>query len=744
MEIQPDASVATLVEWATRAESCAPDDFRCLGELAVELAAHLQRRAQQLQTPAERRQQAELDRMVRNPRDKATLIQLTDQAFRSSRAARAADQLIHILDVQGIPRFFSPIERTMLRGFQSFGGYLPGVAVPLVKEKMRHETANVILPAEPETLARHLQQRRREGVRMNLNLLGEAILGEGEAQRRLEAYLAALQMPEIECVSIKISTLYSQISPLAREETIRTLSHRLELLYRAAQRNRFRRHDGTEVPKFVYLDMEEYRDMWLTAEVFMRTLDREGMEHVQAGIALQAYIPDSFRVQRTLTQWAIERVAAGKSPITIRLVKGANMEMERVEASLRGWPQAPFKRKLDTDANYKKMLDHGLREDHVRAVRLGVASHNLFEVAFALLLAARRGLLEYIQLEMLEGMANAQRRALREMVSSLLLYAPACRKEDFVSAIGYLVRRMDENTGPDNYLRHAFRMEVGSEDWERLRDLFLQSIEHMPHVSDAPRRTQNRQVPPLPPSIPTDWRAFQNEPDTDFSLIANCHWARELTERWQARCGDLAPDVLASVAHADIRGNGRLVESMDPSRPGVVVARYQELDRQQLEQAVECALEDVAGWRQWSARSRFECLRNVAQNIRIRRGDLIGAAMADGGKTIGEADPEVSEAVDFVEFYARTALEIHERPELAVHPRGTIVVISPWNFPIAIPGGGIAAALAAGNTVVLKPASDTVLPARLLCECFWEGGGPQRGIAIGPLHGRSCRAVFGK
>ncbi|MEZ6133661.1 MAG: hypothetical protein R3C53_02005 [Pirellulaceae bacterium] len=151
---------------ASKLPNCRADDLASVAQVAIELARAIQIRAKQLQTPAERRQQAELDRMVQHPQDKATLTQMTDQAFRSDSAARSVDQLVHILDVQGIPRFFSPLDRTMLRGFQSFGEYLPGVAVPLVKDKMRKETANVILPAEKEMLQTHLRARRDEGVRM--------------------------------------------------------------------------------------------------------------------------------------------------------------------------------------------------------------------------------------------------------------------------------------------------------------------------------------------------------------------------------------------------------------------------------------------------------------------------------------------------------------------------------------------------------------------------------------------------
>ena len=579
-------------------DACDPTDMQAISEVAIALAREIQTRAKQLQTPAERRQQAELDRMVQHPTDKATLTQMTDQAFRSHTAARAADQLVHILDVQGIPRFFSPVERTMLRGFQSFGGYLPGVAIPLVKEKMRHETANVILPAETEMLQKHLQERKQEGVRMNVNFLGEAMLGEQEAQRRLESYLAALQLPEIECVSVKISTLYSQISTLAPDETVNTVANRLELLYRAANRNHFTKKDGTQVPKFVYLDMEEYRDMHLTSAVFMQTLDRPGMEQVRAGIALQAYVPDSFPVQKELTEWATRRVQNGGLPITIRIVKGANMEMERVEASHRCWSQAPYTEKTDTDANYKQMVQYGLQADNLAAVKLGIASHNLFEVAFSIVLAAKLGVLEELQFEMLEGMANHQRRALHEIVSNLLLYAPACKKKDFIHAIGYLVRRMDENTGPDNFLRHAFKIEVDSPDWLKMESLFKESIGKMSSVSNTPRRQQNRLHAPAQPAIAKQWQAFTNEADTDFAVPQNVTWAQSIVQQWKPRCDSNATDVAIAVAGSDRAGSGPPVESLDPSRPGVVAARFTQASGEEIRMAVDTAVKDADEWRQ--------------------------------------------------------------------------------------------------------------------------------------------------
>ncbi len=708
---------------------------------AVRLARRLQERAVALQTPQERRQQAELDRMIQHPADKATLVQMTDQAFRSKVARRSADQLTHILDVQGVPRFFSPLERTLLRGFQSFGAYLPGVAVPLVKDKMHHETANVVLPAEPELLAAHLRARRDEGVRMNVNFLGEALLGEDEAERRLEGYLEALQNPDIEVVSIKISTIFSQISTLAREPTIARLCDRFELLVRAAAKQRFVRADGSTAPKFVYLDMEEYRDLAITVETFVRTLSRPGLEEAHAGIVLQAYVPDSFAAQRRIVEWATRRVAAGGAPITLRIVKGANLEMERVEASQRGWLLATFGTKRETDANYKRMLRYALEPAHAEAVHVGVASHNLFELAYGLTLARERGVEDCVHLEMLEGMANHQRRALFEVTSDLLLYAPACKRADFLHAIGYLVRRLDENTGRDNFLRHAFRLAVDSDEWRQLERDFVDAFAAIPTLPERPRRRQDRRHPPPtpPPPDPAAWPSFRNEADTDFALPHHAEWAQSILAAWRDRHGKDALEVPLAIGGREVADGHDVGESFDPSRPGSVVARFCIAGAADVDEAVACAAEDPDGWRSRSARERGDTLRGVAQRIRERRADLMGIALAEGGKVLLESDPEVSEAVDFCEFYARAAEWFAERPEIATRGRGVVAVIPPWNFPIAIPCGGVAAALAAGNTVILKPAPETVATAWLLCECFWSAGVSQRALQF--VYGENAEAA---
>ncbi|HSF03156.1 MAG TPA: proline dehydrogenase family protein, partial [Solirubrobacterales bacterium] len=340
----------------------------------------------------------------------------------------------------------------------------------------RHETETLILPAEDEDLRRYLAERRAAGIRLNLNQLGEAILGEEEAARRLEAYLALLAREDVEYISVKVSSVSSQIELTAFRHTVEIVKDRLRALYRQARRHHYRHPDGRVTPKLVNLDMEEYRDLALTVTSFQEVLDEEEFLALPAGIVLQAYLPESHRVQRGLVAWALARVERHGAPIKLRIVKGANLAMERMEADLHGWEQAPFTSKLEVDANFKRMIEYGCRPRHARAVRLGIASHNLFDVAYGLVLREARDVEAWVEFEMLEGMANHQARAVQGRAGGLLLYAPVVRAEDFHSAIAYLVRRLDENTAPDNFLRHVFGLEPGSPEWTLERDRFLDAF----------------------------------------------------------------------------------------------------------------------------------------------------------------------------------------------------------------------------------------------------------------------------
>ncbi len=267
-------------------------------------------------------------------------------------------------------------------------------------------------------------------MRLNLNQLGEAILGEEEAGRRLDAYLELLAREDVEYISVKISSVFSQINLVAFDHTVAHIKMRLRALYYQALRHLYHPPHGTPRPKFINLDMEEYRDLHLTVRAFCEVLDEPEFLNLRAVIVLQAYLPDAFGVQRDLTDWSAARVARGGAPIKFALSKVPTWRMEKVEAALHGWEQAPYHDKRDVDANFKRMVTYGCQPEHAAVVNLGVASHNLFDIAYALLLRQRLGVHEQVEFEMLEDMANHQARAVQAQAQGLLLYAPVVKATD--------------------------------------------------------------------------------------------------------------------------------------------------------------------------------------------------------------------------------------------------------------------------------------------------------------------------
>jgi RHH-type proline utilization regulon transcriptional repressor/proline dehydrogenase/delta 1-pyrroline-5-carboxylate dehydrogenase len=398
---------------------------------AIAIAETLLRAANAGQTAAERSHAEKIARLVEDPAGRALTLALVDQAFRSHRPARIADQLRWLLARYGVPDYMEWWERAALAVGGMMAHYLPSVVVPPIVARLRHESRSVIVPGEEADLRRYLEERRRAGIRLNLNQLGEAILGEGEAARRLAAYLALLARDDVEYISVKVSSILSQIDLIAFRHTVELVKDRLRTLYREALRHLFRDHTGRGTPKFINLDMEEYRDLAPTMAAFQEVLDEPEFLSLRAGIVLQAYLPDSAGAQRTLTAWARARSDRGGAPIKLRIVKGANLAMERVEAALTGWPQTTYATKVEVDANYKRMLAYACRPEHARAVHVGIASHNLFDIGYGLALRAHHGVEDLVEFEMLEGMANHQARAVQARAGGLLLYAPVVKAEDF-------------------------------------------------------------------------------------------------------------------------------------------------------------------------------------------------------------------------------------------------------------------------------------------------------------------------
>ncbi|MDE0499038.1 MAG: bifunctional proline dehydrogenase/L-glutamate gamma-semialdehyde dehydrogenase [Acidimicrobiaceae bacterium] len=615
----------------------------------------------------------------------AFAMRFVDRVIRPEDPAVSTRQLVSLVREAELPPFLSRLDRLLVRLGARVGPRFPRLVMPLARKRMRSLVGHLVVNAEPHRLSSHLQARAAAGFSLNVNLLGEAVLGDAEAARRHQEVLETLTLADVDYVSVKLSSVVSQLNPWDFDGSLERVTGALRPLMRAAA--------ATTPATFINLDMEEYHDLELTTEALRTVLDEPEFADLDAGIVLQAYLPDAFDALRSLVDWHNACVATGRRTgfIKIRLVKGANLAMERVGAVTHGWPQAPYTTKADTDANYKRCLDWVLTPRRTASVRIGVASHNLFDMAWADLLAEQRGVRDCMEFEMLEGMAPGQAARLRDDDRGVLLYTPAVAERDFDVAIGYLFRRLEENASPENFIHHLFGLQPGSPSFEAEAAKFRAAVANRWTVSVAPRRTQSRGHAQ---EAPEPGQGFFNEPDTDPALAANREWACAIVSRgWR--------EPVAKVIR-DVNEIDRLVGNASAAR------------------------------REWTSQTRREqrdALWRVADELNRRRSDLVCAMMHEGRKTIAEADPEVSEAIDFARWYGDQALELDDwesRGLARFEPLGTVLVTSPWNFPVAIPAGGVFASLAAGNAVILKPAPESPRCAEIVAECCWRAGLSQK------------------
>jgi RHH-type proline utilization regulon transcriptional repressor/proline dehydrogenase/delta 1-pyrroline-5-carboxylate dehydrogenase len=718
--------------------------------------------------------------VLKDPNGLPFTIGFVDGVMRPESLSAAASHLHRVAPL--VPGFLPWYLRGAVRVGGAVAPVLPSPVVPIARRVLREMVGHLVVDARPDKLGPAIATLRESGARLNLNLLGEAVLGEQEALRRLEGIHELIRRPDVDYVSVKVSAIASHISMWAFDEVVDKVVERLRPLYLTAADPR----SSTNGPTFINLDMEEYRDLDLTVAVFTRLLEDPRLRQLETGIVLQAYLPDALPALERLTAWALERVDAGGARIKVRLVKGANLAMERVDAVMHGWDLATYDAKVDSDANYLRCLRFALEPSRTRAVRIGVAGHNLFDIAYAWLLARSRslnlsgaaGASPDLEFEMLLGMAQGQVEAVTREVGHVLLYVPVVRPDEFDVAISYLVRRLEENASSDNFLSAAFDLADDPAMFARERDRFLASLVRADDEALVlgPRRSQDRvaeaagfaapaeadaradspraqarlrraaasdeagltqavmgiarsvgggDTAPLERAVPeqvfgaeafvetavfapreSGFRAagapgFQNTPDSDPALPANRAWARGILSRIEtSRAGD------ATIAAARVTD--------EPALQGIV-ARVRDA---------------ATAWGAMPAADRSAVLMAAAGALEARRGELIEVAASETGKVFAEADVEVSEAVDFANYYAATARELDRVSGAVFEPARLTVVTPPWNFPIAIPAGGVLAALAAGSGVVFKPAPQARRCAAVVAEALWEAGVPRDVLAL--------------
>lgn len=626
---------------------------------------------------------------LRDPHGLGFVVGFVDGVVRPE-DVRVAAKNLHGL-APGVPAFLSWPLRTAVRVGGALAPVLPKVVVPLARRMLRTMVNHLIIDADAAALGPALThvRRGRPGIRLNINLLGEAVLGSAEAHRRLRRMLELVARPDVDYVSLKVSAAVSPHNPWAFDASVSEIVDELAPLFRSAA--------AKPTPVFINLDMEEYKDLDVTVAVFTRLLDAPELLLFEAGIVLQAYLPDALGTMMRLQEWSTARCARGGAPIKVRLVKGANLPMERVEAAIHGWPLATWGSKRETDTNYKRVVDYALDPERIRAVRLGLAGHNLFDIAYSWLFAGQRGVRDGIDFEMLLGMAEAQVEVVRREVGSVVLYTPVVSAAEFDVAISYLIRRLEEGASSDNFMSAVFELGQNEQLFQREKDRFIASLLECDSRVPEPHRSADRFAAERKP----EYGAFTNTPDTDPAVPENRSWATAVLSR--------VPDSVFGRAEAD----EAIVRSAE-----------------EVADIVERVRQGAPEWAALGGESRARILHRAGEILEQRRADLIEVAASETGKTIDQADPEVSEAVDFAHYYAERARELDTFDGARFEPVGVTAVIPPWNFPLAITAGGVLAALITGSAVVLKPAAPAIRCGALIVQALWEAGVPRSALAL--------------
>ncbi|PCN48999.1 1-pyrroline-5-carboxylate dehydrogenase [Curtobacterium sp. 'Ferrero'] len=582
-----------------------------------------------------------------------------------------------------------------LRGAVSLGGgfatMAPWAVIPTVRRILRRMTGHLVVDATPAKTAAALARVGGEGTTLDVVPLGGAVLGSAQSDRMLQRTDELLARDDVDRVSTTVGTAVPQRAEWAFDQTVERAVDRLVPLFRtAADQQRSGRPQAS-----VTLDVHEHRDLDVTLAVFRTLLDRDEFADLVGGVTVPASLPDAAGALDDLTAWAQARRARGGAPVRVRLTKGAEVvRREQVDADLHGWPLATWGSTRETDTAWLRLLDTALTPERTDAVRIGAASHGLFDLATARVLAERRGVSDAVEYETVLGMGATLAEAVRADVGRIVLSTPVVHPDEFDAAIPYLVRRLQETADPDDPASGAFDIARDASVLDRERGRHLAAVAALDEPVPATNRTQDRRAPL---GEPEHRDGFRRAPDTDPSTAANRSWALDVLRRVPR----------SQLGAQTIRG-----------------ARV--LDRSTLERIVARTAQAGVNWGRQDPSDRAELLDLIGHELETRRADLVEVVVAETGATFAEADADVTEAVDAAHAAAESArlLATTDGDGARYLPPRLTVVVPSWDAPVSVPAGGVVAALAAGSGVVLKPAPRAKRSGALLADVLWDAGVP--------------------
>ncbi|MGL1903134.1 MAG: proline dehydrogenase family protein [Fibrobacterales bacterium] len=555
----------------------------------------------------------------------------------------------------------------------------------------------------------------KSGVTTTVDLLGEAALSKSECTEYLNKYIAILNtlsaVPEEESavaprinLSLKLSSIYPHFNPLDEEQVIEELEELLNPLFQSV----------IDSGAFLNFDMED-NDHHAPTNHFFEKMITTGIfkEYEHVGIVVQAYRKDSAQTLKHLQKIAQTRGV----PITIRLVKGAYWDYEEAEAELRGWEPPVYTTKAETDLNFEILSEVLIRG--WEWTRPAIASHNIRSIAHAATIVKELGVpSKHFEFQMLYGMADSLSKAVTSRGFQVRLYTPV---GDLIKGMAYLVRRLLENSSSDGFMSQSFTQGIA-----------LERLLQNPKVAVAAAHSEE--------DFPDT--GFNNEPHIDFSE-ANTRGA-----------------LVNAVSHKSLpyevkvmEGNGvPSVDVLSAQRPPEVVTRYTPATIEQMYSSIaemkQIPLVDSLS----GLADRVTQIDRLISFLQRDRFKLMALQAHEVAKPLLEAEADIAEAIDFCAYYAAEAKKILTQPfdfsqtgehnKMTLYPQGVTGVITPWNFPMAIPCGMVVGPWIMGNPIVWKPAEQSTACAHALYRLMQEAG--MEGIRFVPGNGEEVGPVLVK
>ena len=574
-----------------------------------------------------------------------------------------------------------------------------GIAARTLRKQVGETGARFIIGSDAKTALPSLKKMYKNSIAFSVDLLGEATLSDVEAEEYERRYMDLIDyladqtakwpademietdhhgsIPRVN-VSLKISALAPALDVVDIKGSVeRLMKHVLPIFLHAKKKN-----------VFVHMDLEQWDYHHITYELFEQiALHPEIKDWPHIGVVVQGYLKESEQDILNLLELAKRR----GNPITIRLVKGAYWDFEVVHALQHGYEIPVYTDKAATDLHYEKMSK--LLLENYEHLPPAFASHNLRSLVFCMAQAEELGVPKNaFEFQVLHGMTEPLRNALRSLDYRTRVYAPVGA---LLPGIAYQVRRLLENTANNSFLRMAYHDGV---------DINKQLSQPEPKTPTSP---------PKHMKIGDMYSPFENCEYTDFNAADTLQNFQSAAEK--VSC--VLPFKVPVVLNGQEKTTDKILKHPCPSDSNRIAAEVSCATLQDVEAAVQSAMNALPDWRSTSLEARAQLLEKWADNMQADRVELAAQQMWEEAKPWREADADVAEAIDFCRYYARQAISelgprrqggmMGEDSQLWYEGRGPTVVIAPWNFPLAILCGMAAAALVAGNPVILKPAEQS-------------------------------------